>query len=123
MSVLAEYDFYSELCDGTMYGMHFLELPQRIIDRLDDYFDGQTITMGGGGNHPDNVYVNSYTVEDDESVVTYWTRMLTEEEYVGLEESGQLEQWLDQHREEIEERLNDKVYVLDYDSGYWHFLQ
>lgn len=122
MTVIAEFDYYSELCGDAFYGKHFLELPQRIVDALDDYFDGQTITMTGGGNHPDNVYVNSYICIDDREAVVDFTKMLTHEEYDELEGSGQIESWLDANREGIANRLSDQVVFLGYDSGDWHLL-
>ncbi|MGT2896009.1 hypothetical protein ACVRZR_06465 [Streptococcus entericus] len=122
MSVTVVYDFYSEVCENTMYGQHFLELPEEMIDRLDDYFDGLEIPTAGG-IHPNNVYVNSYTIENDREVATFWTKLIDEDDYDRLEAQGQLESWLDYHRNEIEERLSDRVYVLGYVSGEWHFLQ
>lgn len=64
MSVTLITNYYSDICDSYNYGRKFLELPEAIIDAVDDYFEGQTVDLNGSGN-PDNRYINHFTRKKD----------------------------------------------------------
>lgn len=122
MSILVRYDCYTDICEDTLYGKHFLELPVKIRDALNAHFDGQEIDFDGNSN-PNNVWMNSYLSIDDKEALIDGAKMLSEDEYLKLEDTGQLESYLEKHREQIEERLRDRFVVLGYDSGEWYLLQ
>lgn len=119
MSVTLITNHYSDICDSYNYGRKFLELPEAIIDAVDDYFDGQTVDLNGSGN-PDNMYINRYYPMDHREAIVYYAKLLTHEKYTQLEETGQLEQYLDKHFNEIKERLSEECYVLGYAGNRWH---
>ncbi|OBZ00646.1 hypothetical protein BBG03_03425 [Streptococcus dysgalactiae subsp. equisimilis] len=123
MSVTVIHDSYSELCEDTFYGKHFLELPEHIIKALDGYFDGQTINLSGDGSHPDNIWVNSYVCLDSDEILTYQTKMLSKEEFEALHESDSLYDYIEKNEDEINNRLSETFYVLGRDDLEWHLLQ
>ena len=119
MSVKVTYNCYINLCEDYMYGKNFLDLPEEIQDAVDEYFDGAEIEALGDGN-PDDMWVNHYEGLDAEDVLTYQTRMLTDENYQELLESGELDEYIEQHLEEINERLSDRCSLLGYVDKRWH---
>ena len=46
--------------------------------------------------------------------------MLTDENYQELLENGELDEYIEQHLEEINERLSDKCSLLGYVDKQWH---
>ena len=119
MSVKVTYNCYINLCEDYMYGKKFLDLPEEIQDAVDEYFNGAEIEAFGNGN-PDDMWVNHYEGLDAEDVLTYQTRMLTDENYQELLESGELDEYIEQHLEEINERLSDRCSLLGYVDKRWH---
>ena len=119
MSVKVTYNCYINLCEDYMYGKNFLDLPEEIQDAVDEYFDGAEIEAFGDGN-PDDMWVNHYEGLDAEDVLTYQTRMLTDENYQELLENGELDEYIEQHLEEINERLRDRCSLLGYVDNQWH---
>lgn len=119
MSVKVIYNTYIAICEDYVYGKNFLGLPESIQDAIDEYFDGMEIEQFGYGN-PDNMWVNSYVVYDNEELLTDTIDLLSNQEYQELLEEERLEEWLEEHREEIEERLSDSCYFLGYANGEWH---
>ena len=119
MSVKVTYNCYINLCEDYMYGKNFLDLPEEIQDAVDEYFDGAEIEAFGDGN-PDDMWVNHYECLDAEDILTYQTRMLTDENYQELLENGELDEYIEQHLEEINERLSDKCFLLGYVDKQWH---
>ncbi|MBF0777872.1 hypothetical protein [Streptococcus cuniculi] len=120
MSVTVTFDYYSELCRYTNLGRNLLDLPDRIIDALDDYFDGNAFDWNGYA-HPDNVWVNSYSSLSDREVLIDLTGLLTRQEFTDLVEEGRLSDFIGEHMYEIKEHL-DSVYLLGYEFGDWHVL-
>lgn len=121
MSVTVRFNYYSELCKNTMYGSGLLNLPDHIIDALDDYFDGQTIDFWGNC-HPDNVFVNGLTVLDAEDVLVFQTKLLTRSQYSDLLENDGLQDYIEQHSNDITDRLGESFYVLGMDGDVWYCL-
>lgn len=119
MSVMLIADCYSSICNNYAYGKNFLELPENILIAIDEYFDGKTIDLGGRYN-PDNVYVNDYLVLSYREAIVYYARLLTHEEYSQLEDTGQVAVYVEEHFDEIEERISDSCYLLGFAKGYWH---
>ncbi|RRD31499.1 hypothetical protein EII38_04545 [Streptococcus minor] len=123
MSVTVKVDYYSSLCDSFMYGKKFLDLPEKIVDAIDDYFDGQEIDFSGWAN-PDNVYINLYYVESPKTVLVdiigFMTDIEYEEHFLG---NDGLEEFIELWMEKISERLNEEVTFLGYADGEFHFFQ
>lgn len=119
MSVKVTYNCYINLCEDYMYGKKFLALPEKIKDAIDKCFDGAELEAFGDGNL-DDMWVNHYECFDTEEVLTYYTKMLTDENYQELFESGKLEGYIEQHLEEIKERLRVRYYFLGYVDNQWH---
>lgn len=40
MSIKVIYDSYSDICGNYAYGKKFLDEPEKIIERLNEHFDG-----------------------------------------------------------------------------------
>ena len=40
MSIKVIFDSYSDICRYYMYGRSLLDLPEKVIDRLNEHFDG-----------------------------------------------------------------------------------
>ena len=104
-------DFISA-CDAYAYGKNFKNLPSDIQDGLNDYFDGQEVNEIGGGADPDNVWVNSFSEMDSREAIVYNTDMLTNEQYETLKGEGRLEEYLEEHIDELEENLSDSFHYL-----------
>ncbi|MDV5987563.1 hypothetical protein KB575_00575 [Streptococcus canis] len=120
MAVTVKFDYYSEIFDSYMYGKKFLELPEEIIDAIDDYFDGQEIEAYGYGN-PDDVYVNHYYYFTNKNVLLEFD-LLSKDEIEHLIEKDQIDDYVESHREEIEERIEDRAVLLGYAGHTWHVL-
>ncbi|MFS1664094.1 hypothetical protein [Streptococcus sp. zg-JUN1979] len=123
MTVTVQYSSYSDVCYGTHIGKNFLELPQKIIDALDDYFDGAEIDMSSGyGANPDNVYVNSYYCLSNRDVLVGETKLLSREEFEQLAADDKLEDYIEKNYEMIVDRLSDSCYLLGRVRDEWHVL-
>lgn len=123
MSVTVKVPYYSSLCDSFMYGKKILDLPEKIVDAIDDYFDGQVIDFSGWAN-PDNVFINSLTTIDPKEVLVDITKMLTNEEYQEyfVEYDG-VDEFIELRLDEIIEKLNDNFTFLGYVSGDFYVFQ
>lgn len=122
MSIKVIYNTYIEICEDYMYGKHFLDLPESIQNAIDEYFDGQEIEQYGSGN-PDNMWVNSYVSYDNRELLTDAINMLSNEEFDELLQEERLDEYIEKHREEIEERISDSYVFLGYAAGEWHVFQ
>ena len=49
--------------------------------------------------------------------------MLSKEEFDELLQEERLEEYIEKHREEIEERISDSCVFLGYAAGEWHVFQ
>lgn len=119
MSVKVIYNTYIEICEDYLYGKNFLGLPESIQDAIDEYFDGMEIEQYGNGN-PDNMWVNSYVAYDNKELLTDTINLLSNQEYQDLVENEELDEYIQTHKDEIEERINDSYYFLGYANGEWH---
>ena len=121
MSVLCRVNYYSELCDGYMYGKRILELPEKIVDAIDEWFDGQTIDFSEDSN-PDNVYVNWYCAVDYKEALVDKANILSVQEFEELSENDVLESFIEEHYDEISDRLNEDAVFLGVADKQFHFF-
>ncbi|WP_449463406.1 hypothetical protein [Streptococcus suis] len=111
MSVKITVDYYSDICDSFMYGRKILELPEGIVNAIDDYFDGMEIDSHGVYNS-DNFYINHLYQSGLRETLVNGLRFLNQAEFSELVETGEVENYVIEHFEYIADALNDKYYYL-----------
>jgi len=122
MSIKVVYDNYSDVCKHYVYGKKLLDEPEKIINRLDEHFDG--VEFGQfDGNNPDNVYVNSFTEVDTQEALIDFAGILDHGEYEQLVNEDRLSAYVEEHEEEIASRLGDSYVFLGHEGDSWYFLQ
>ena len=83
MSIKVVYNNFSDVCKYYTFGKKLLDEPEKIIDRLDEHFDGVEFGQFDGCN-PDNVYVNSFTEVDTQEALIDFAGILDRGEYEQL---------------------------------------
>ena len=122
MSIKVVYDKFSDVCEHYNFGKKLLDEPAKIIERLDEYFDG--VEFGQfDGNNPDNVYVNSFTEVDTQEALIDFAGILNHGEYEQLVNEDRLSAYVEEHEEEIASRLGDSYVFLGHEGNSWYFLQ
>ena len=122
MSIKVVYDSYSDVCEDYVYGKSFLDLPDKIIERLDEYFDGVEFERFGDCN-PDDVYINLFTEVDTEEALIDFAGILNHGEYEQLVNEDRLSAYVEENEEEITSRLEDSYTFLGHEGDSWYFLQ
>ena len=122
MSIKVIYNSYSDVCKGYALGKGFLELPEKIIDRLDEHFNGVEFKEFGSCN-PNNVYINSFIEVDTEEALIERAKILNHGEYEQLMNEDRLSAYVEEHEEEITSRLEDSYTFLGHEGDSWYFLQ
>ena len=98
MSIKVIYDSYSDVCKDYAYGKKLLDEPQKIIERLDEYFDGLEFVQYDKCNN-DNVYVNSFTEVDTQEALIDFAGILNHGEYEQLVNEDRLSAYVVEHEE------------------------
>lgn len=122
MSIKVVYDNYSDVCKHYVYGKTLLDLPDKIIDRLDEHFDGVEFKQFDGSN-PDNVAINSFTEIDTKEALIDFAKIINHEEFEQLVNEERLFAYVEEHEEEIINRLNESYTYLGYEGDSWFLLQ
>ena len=122
MSIKVVYDKFSDVCKHYAFGKKLLDEPQKIIERLDEHFDGVEFGELDGCN-PDNVYVNSFTEVDTQEALIDFAGILDYGEYEQLVNEDRLFAYVEEHEEEIVSRLEESYVFLGHEDGSWYFLQ
>ena len=122
MSIKVIYDSYSDVCKDYAYGKKFLDEPEKVIERLDEHFDGVEFGQFDGCN-PDNVYINSFTEVDTKEALIDFAGILDHGEYEQLMNEDRLSAYVEEHEEEIISRLEDSYTFLCHEGDSWYFLQ
>ena len=122
MSIKVIYDSYSDVCKDYAYGKKFLDEPEKVIERLNEHFDGVEFGQFDGCN-PDNVYVNSFTEVDTKEALIDFAGILDHGEYEQLMNEDRLSAYVEEHEEEIVSRLEDSYTYLCHEGDSWYFLQ
>lgn len=122
MSIKVVYNKFSDVCKYYAFGKKLLDEPQKIIERLDEHFDGVEFEQFDKCN-PDNVYVNSFTEVDTQEALIDFAGILNHGEYEQLVNEDRLTAYVEEHEEEIASRLRDSYVFLGYEDGSWYFLQ
>lgn len=122
MSIKVIYDSYSDVCKDYVYGKRFLDEPEKVIERLDEHFDGVEFGQFDGCN-PDNVYINSFTEVDTQEALIDFAGILDHGEYEQLVNEDRLSAYVEEHEEEIISRLEDSYTFLCHVGDSWYLLQ
>lgn len=122
MSIKVIYDSYSDVCKDYVYGQRFLEEPEKVIERLNEHFDGVEFGQFDGCN-PDNVYINSFTEVDTQEALIDFAGILDHGEYEQLVNEDRLFAYVEEHEEEIISRLEESYTFLCHEGDSWYFLQ
>lgn len=122
MSVKVVYDCYSDVCKYYAYGRRFLDEPESVIERLNEYFDGVEFGQLDGLN-PDNVYINSFTEVDTKEALIDFAGILNYEEYEQLVNEDRLSAYVEENEDEIISRLEDSCTFLGHEGNSWYLLQ
>ena len=122
MSVKVVYDNFSDVCKHYTFGKKLLDEPEKIIDRLDEHFDGVEFGQFDGSN-PDNVYVNSFTEVDTKEALIDFAGILDHGEYEQLVNEERLFTYVEEHEEEIINRLSESYTYLGHEGDSWFLLQ
>lgn len=83
MSIKVIFDSYSDICRYYMYGRTLLDLPEKVIDRLNEHFDGMEFKQFDGCN-PDNIAINYFKEVDTEEALIECAKILNHGEYEQL---------------------------------------
>ncbi len=122
MSIKVIYSKFSDVCKYYTYGKKFLDEPAKIIECLDEHFDGVEFGQFDGCN-PDNVYVNSFTEVDTKEALIDFAGILDHGEYEQLVNEDRLSAYVEEHEEEIASRLGDSYVFLGHEGDSWFLLQ
>lgn len=122
MSIKVIYDSYSDVCKYYVYGKSFLDLSDKIIERLDEFFDGVEFGQYDGCN-PDNVYINSFTEVGTQEALIDFAGILDHGEYEQLMSEDCLSVYVEEHEEEIVSRIEGTCTFLGREGDSWYFLQ
>ena len=122
MSIKVVYNKFSDVCKHYTFGKKLLDEPEKIIDRLDEHFDGAEFGQFDGCN-PDNVYVNSFTEVDTKEALIDYAGILDHGEYEQLMNEDRLSAYVEEHEEEIISRLEDSYTFLGHVGDSWYLLQ
>jgi len=122
MSIKVIYDSYSDVCGDYAYGKKFLDEPEKVIEKLNEHFDGVEFGQFDGCN-PDNVYINSFTEVDTQEALIDFAGILDHGEYEQLVNEDRLSAYVEEHEEEIISRLEDSYTFLCHEGDSWYFLQ
>lgn len=125
MSFKIAYPDFISACGDFVYGKRFLDEPENVQQRLNDYFDGSEVTELGQGCDPDNVYLNSFTEWTLEETIVDNLSMLSLQEFRELKGNDELFEWVDENIDEIESEISDLGYYYLGRDGYesWYVLQ
>jgi hypothetical protein len=122
MSIKVVYDSYSDVCKDYAYGKKFLDESEKVIERLNEHFDGVEFGQFDGCN-PDNVYINSFTEVDTKEALIDFAGILDPGEYEQLMNEDRMSVYVEEHEEEIISRLEDSYTFLCHEGDSWYFLQ
>lgn len=122
MSIKVVYDSYSDVCKYYAYGKKFLDESEKVIERLNEHFDGVEFGQFDGCN-PDNVYINSFTEVDTKEALIDFAGILDPGEYEQLMNEDRMSAYVEEHEEEIISRLEDSYTFLCHEGDSWYFLQ
>lgn len=122
MSIKVVYNKFSDACKHYAFGKKLLDEPEKIIERLDEHFDGVEFGQFDGSN-PDNVYINSFTEVDTQEALIDFAGILNHGEYEQLVNEDRLSAYVEEHEEEIISRLEDSYTFLCHEGDSWYFLQ
>ena len=122
MSIKVIYDSYSDICKDYVYGKRFLDEPEIVIKNLNEHFDGVEFEQFDGCN-PDNVYINSFTEVDAEEALIDFAKIINHEEYGQLVNEERLFAYVEEHKEEIINRLSESYTYLGHEDDSWFLLQ
>lgn len=122
MSIKVVYNKFSDVCKYYTFGKKLLDEPQKIIDRLDEHFDGVEFEQLDGCN-PDNVYINSFIEVDTQEALIDFAGILNHGEYEQLVNEDRLSAYVEEHEEEIASRLEESYVFLGHEGDSWYILQ
>ena len=122
MSIKVIYDSYTDVCGDYAYGKKFLDEPEKVIEKLNEHFDGVEFGQFDGCN-PDNVYINSFTEVDTQEALIAFAGILDHGEYEQLLNEDRLSAYVEEHEEEIISRLEDSYTFLGHVGDSWYLLQ
>ena len=122
MSIKVIYSKFSDVCKYYTFGKKFLDESAKIIECLDEHFDGVEFGQFDGCN-PDNVYVNSFTEVDTKEALIDFAGILDYGEYEQLVNEDRLSAYVEEHEEEIASRLGDSYVFLGHEGDSWFLLQ
>lgn len=122
MSIKVIYDSYSDVCGDYAYGKRFLDEPEKVIEKINEHFDGVEFGQFDGCN-PDNVYINSFTEVDTQEALIDFAGILDHGEYEQLVNEDRLSAYVEENEDEIISRLEDSYTFLCHVGDSWYFLQ
>lgn len=122
MSIKVVYNKFSDVCKHYTFGKKLLDEPQKIIDRLDEHFDGVEFEQFDGSN-PDNVYINSFIEVDTQEALIDFAGILNHGEYEQLVNEDRLSAYVEEHEEEIASRLEESYVFLGHEGDSWYIFQ
>ena len=97
----------------------FLDEPEKVIERLNEHFDGVEFGQFDGCN-PDNVYINSFTEVDTKEALIDFAGILDHGEYEQLVNEDRLSAYVEENEEEIISRLEDSYTFLFHEGDSWY---
>lgn len=122
MSIKVVYNKFSDVCKYYTFGKKLLDEPEKVIEKLNEHFDGVEFGQFDGCN-PDNIYINSFTEVDTQEVLIDFAGILDHGEYEQLVNEDRLSAYVEEHEEEIISRLEDSYTFLCHEGDSWYFLQ
>ncbi|MDV5987561.1 hypothetical protein KB575_00565 [Streptococcus canis] len=121
MSVKVKFNRYSDLSGRfRSKNVKLFDLPKEIIQAIDSYFDGMNFKLGGELD-PFNVDFR-YRCLSDKELLSFFG-FLSKEVVDVMIKDGHFDDYIDEYREDIIERMNDYGFVLGYANNAWHILK
>ena len=122
MSIKVVYDKFSDVCEHYNFGKKLLDEPAKIIERLDEHFDGVEFGEFDGCN-PDNIAINYFKEVDTEEALIECAKILNHGEYEQLVNEDRLFAYVEEHEEEIVSRLSESYTYLGHEGDSWFLLE
>lgn len=105
---LIEYDKYSDLCERSSAVHQYAEMPDKVLEKLNDIMDGETCSPDDE-SHPDNLWKHIKILDDKDVLLDY---VMDQEDYDSLVEQDQVGRYIEEHGEDVANGIGYSGHML-----------